>query len=813
MNRASEHRIHFITPSENPVIRGFTSEKCAPLATEEDSEIDEARENRPASPAECRPDASEPPLRPEQGPAPVHPEPEPASGILIEHVREEPEPGETPDNIHWHDLVYKERVVDVEAEYEFTQKDFFLCLLFIPLFLWDVVSDIRMAALYFGRQDWLYGIMTVVPVVLAYIVVFWFALLNYQFINVQLSNFGYRSRYDERVAKSIWVARIVCLVLGATPVIRTIEFLMCGYKSWTPTEEEERKKYQKDKGLAEDSCSYESWKLERAALRQLYKRHTLDPASERRILFITPNGNPVIMGGTTSETPAPLATEEDSEIDDARENRPASPAECRPDAWEPPLPEQGPTSVYPEPEPNSRSLFEHVREGRKSGKTVIIPRQELLYKERVVDIEEEYEFTRTDAALCLLLIPLFFWDVVSDIRMAALYFGRQDWLYGIMTVVPVVLAYIVVLWFALVNYNLVRVRLFDNFVYFSRYRNRTQWIKPILAIRIVFLVLGLAPVIRTVEFVLWGCWSLEPTEGKEKKNYEKQTGDKGETDSCRYQRWKFERAEERRQCKRHTLDLALSNSTIRIFESYFESAPQLCLQLYVLFKTFPQRSVEDATIYASTILSSWLSLALSAITLYKFKRLHRSSGKMSKSAQLVKFLWRTFETGGRVLCMTLFASTLEYRLLAVLVPHVLLVAFWDIRRNVKEWHLETMSTNCGSRRLENNSIDWKNVASALLLGYVSLFYFPPSLGPPHQRSRLLIPSRYVYVGYYIVFYLENVLMLISWAWLTPGLDVWFFRSSIMTFVGFFIFHIVAQVAYYKFFHPNCDRINICLPHQ
>nr|KAG5691993.1 hypothetical protein BaRGS_027957 [Batillaria attramentaria] len=58
----------------------------------------------------------------------------------------------------------------------------------------------------------------------------------------------------------------------------TIEFLMCGYKSWTPTEEEERKKYQKDKGLAEDSCSYESWKLERAALRQLYKRHTLDPS-------------------------------------------------------------------------------------------------------------------------------------------------------------------------------------------------------------------------------------------------------------------------------------------------------------------------------------------------------------------------------------------------------------------------------------------------------------------------------------------------------------------------------------------------------
>nr|KAG5691992.1 hypothetical protein BaRGS_027956 [Batillaria attramentaria] len=123
------------------------------------------------------------------------------------------------------------------------------------------------------------------------------------------------------------------------------------------------------------------------------------------------------------------------------------------------------------------------------------------------------------------------------------------------------------------------------------------------------------PVRWTVEFVLWGCWSLEPTEGKEKKNYEKQTGDKGETDSCRYQRWKFERAEERRQCKRHTLDLALSNSTIRIFESYFESAPQLCLQLYVLFKTFPQRSVEDVKPPKTPILSSQYS---ARVAYYKF---------------------------------------------------------------------------------------------------------------------------------------------------------------------------------------------------
>ncbi|KAK7476716.1 hypothetical protein BaRGS_00032053 [Batillaria attramentaria] len=175
--------------------------------------------------------------------------------------------------------------------------------------------------------------------------------------------------------------------------------------------------------------------------------------------------------------------------------------------------------------------------------------------------DSAYDFDWLDYLIGIGFILLFLVDVGTDIRMAAEYFMEEQWLFGSITTVPVFLAYLVACFFALANYHIIRVDLSADFVYISRYDEAAPvWV---WTVRIIFLVFGLSPVVRTVEFLYCGYKS-----------------------SCR------ECSEEtRREYREHTLDIALANSFIRIFESYMEAAPQLCLQLYIIFKTIPDKPV------------------------------------------------------------------------------------------------------------------------------------------------------------------------------------------------------------------------------
>nr|KAG5713004.1 hypothetical protein BaRGS_021798 [Batillaria attramentaria] len=179
-------------------------------------------------------------------------------------------------------------------------------------------------------------------------------------------------------------------------------------------------------------------------------------------------------------------------------------------------------------------------------------------------------------------------------------------------------------------------------------------------------------------------------------------------------------------------------------------------------------------------LSPVVFLAVTAVMFFKRHRIGLGeTEKVNFTSQLFYFLWRVCETGGRVLCIALFASTFEYWVFAVLCSHYVIMVVWFI------W-------------VNSNRDSWA-VLTCFLFGYVLLFYMPF-----HSR-----PSRYLHLFYYVIFHAENFLMLGLWAGMTSDRDAWFYIPVIVAVVVFFFLHIVMQVVYYKAFHPKSKDIDWC----
>ncbi|KAK7505719.1 hypothetical protein BaRGS_00002990 [Batillaria attramentaria] len=244
-----------------------------------------------------------------------------------------------------------------------------------------------------------------------------------------------------------------------------------------------------------------------------------------------------------------------------------------------------------------------------------------------------------------------------------------------------------------------------------------------------------------------------------------------------YYGWKGRsRAEERETCS----ETAVYSTILRLWESFLEAAPQLCFQLYIVFKEKPEERIATATLRGVAVFSSWASLAVTAVMFFKRHRIGLGeTEKVNFTSQLFYFLWRVCETGGRVLCIALFASTFEYWVFAVLCSHYVIMVVWFI------W-------------VNSNRDSWA-VLTCFLFGYVLLFYMPF-----HSR-----PSRYLHLFYYVIFHAENFLMLGLWAGMTSDRDAWFYIPVIVAVVVFFFLHIVMQVVYYKAFHPKSKDIDWC----
>ncbi|KAK7461595.1 hypothetical protein BaRGS_00038639, partial [Batillaria attramentaria] len=192
------------------------------------------------------------------------------------------------------------------------------------------------------------------------------------------------------------------------------------------------------------------------------------------------------------------------------------------------------------------------------------------------------------------------------------------------------------------------------------------------------------------------------------------------------------------------------------------------------------------TLRGVAVLSSWASLAVTAV---KFQ--HSDDGEVSTenkkdkiSCKLFYFLWRVCETGGRVLCIALFASTFENWVFGIVGFHFVVMLVWIVLSGSDD-------VSAGTAVL---------ALLGVLCGYITVFYMPS-----HSR-----PSRYLYLVYYALFYTENFLMLALWAVMTSDRDAWFYIPAIVTVIVLFLLHIVTQLLYYKCFHPKAGDIEWCM---
>lgn len=191
------------------------------------------------------------------------------------------------------------------------------------------------------------------------------------------------------------------------------------------------------------------------------------------------------------------------------------------------------------------------------------------------------------------------------------------------------------------------------------------------------------------------------------------------------------------------------------------------------------------TTRAVALLSSWVSLAMSLVSYHRSLRFSRDDKEnLSLRSLPFYFVWRASETGGRVLCIAFFASAFDQWVFAILLLH------WVIASG---WLMSQHTTFYENKRLEK--------AFNVICGYVMLFCFL-NLREGHTRFRYLL--------FYFLFYVENFVMLAFWFRFTPDLGTWFHIWGFIAVLILFVLHVGSQLLYYISFHPT-HSIKFCLP--
>lgn len=159
---------------------------------------------------------------------------------------------------------------------------------------------------------------------------------------------------------------------------------------------------------------------------------------------------------------------------------------------------------------------------------------------------------------------------------------------------------------------------------------------------------------------------------------------------------------------------------------------------------------------------------------------HSTLGKKPTTLRMVAAdaLWRFVQTGGRVLCIALFASVYDWWVLAILLPHVVLMFAWIFKKAADE---------SPSRRLHH----------AVLNAFFSVCLFLS-----------IRPSRYWYVVLHVLFVVENLFVLLTWYLNSPDRGAWFHTWGLVGGLLSTPLHVSLQLLYYGCCHPNSD-----IPHS
>ena len=331
--------------------------------------------------------------------------------------------------------------------------------------------------------------------------------------------------------------------------------------------------------------------------------------------------------------------------------------------------------------------------------------------DRADGIPEPMEYSWFEVGFIVFSIVSFFFDIITDILVASFYWRNQDTWYFIMTVIFITIPTLVVTGISL------RWYIVDSREELAPKVSTCTWI-----IRAVFLILQLGPVIRYIESLIYGLkFKLSKNDKSSRKKWFK-----------------------------HMVYEDTDASMLRLFECFMESAPQLVLQLYIVFhrqfvspagtfatemKTPLERSFfQTPVIQSMSIIASLTSLSWSLVSYHQMLRMSMPCKiNMNWKGMIVQFFWRFFMIGSRVLVLALFSARWQYYVGIFCLIH------WGM---AFLWILSMKTCFCRSRCEE--------VGYNALLAVMFIFcYFNP----------VDSPTRWRYTIYYVTAFIENSILL------------------------------------------------------
>ncbi len=172
---------------------------------------------------------------------------------------------------------------------------------------------------------------------------------------------------------------------------------------------------------------------------------------------------------------------------------------------------------------------------------------------------------------------------------------------------------------------------------------------------------------------------------------------------------------------------ALSLAKLRYLETITESAPQLCLQVYIMLRQwdFPAYTVVSSVL-------SLLSLAWSITTVEKERKI-KEDGVYKLRAAVLFLIWQLFTLVSRLSAIVLFAYVFRYYVIIFLAAHWLLLFMAMLTIQRREY-------DCGH-----------SLYLSCLAAYPSLFHSSETVLPTASPKVEMIM-------WYILILLENIMM-------------------------------------------------------
>ncbi|CAF1360714.1 unnamed protein product [Adineta steineri] len=243
-------------------------------------------------------------------------------------------------------------------------------------------------------------------------------------------------------------------------------------------------------------------------------------------------------------------------------------------------------------------------------------------------------------------------------------------------------------------------------------------------------------------------------------------------------------------------DIAL----LRVFDCFMDSGSQVTLQLYIMLR-LGSTSMKFDTLFLKQCLSIVSSLGSLAYALSGYSRCWRHmqlthspqgwpKGKPSPQlvswwSTIIQFIWYLFLITPRVLALAMFAATFRSWFWIIIVAHWCGMLFWILR-------FRTIFCITDQTKYNPREAIFEKCYN-LVCSYIFIFCYM-NLRKGDTRTH--------YIGFYTIYYIENIAFSIIYAIHSAETNL-IFKYSLVSFVccGFWL-AILFQFLYYRFLHPS-----------